>query len=521
VPTIEREIKFRLPEGMAAERVRQVVERAGFRLSPGPALAHEDRYLDTDDWALYKAGLALRLRAGSSGTRLEAKTLRSSSDQALVRSEWSQDVPQGDPAWTSMAPGPVTALLEPLSGLQVLERLRVRARLKNDRECFGFARGETALGSLTVDHVRALNGDDSPPLTFEEVEIELAPVPAGENGTPAADAALAEVRRAVEDALGVEANVASKLATALQAAGERAPERDERVFVVGPADRLSDVAHKTFAKHFGRLLWNEPGTRLGIDSECLHDLRVATRRLRTALDLFETAIPDHPRRSFAEDLRWIGRELGRVRDRDVALALVATLEVDAPDLEREAWRIFRHTLELGRARARVRLIERLDSERYRAFLDRAREWIAAGPPTAAAVPAGGAPAYQVAPRLVAERLGGLALASEEAERLVDQPSLHAFRIAAKRARYALEYFGDTAGPGSWKRAKRLAGLQDFLGEHQDSVMLLRRMRNYAKTVPGRDRELTLAVGSVMGHLERVGRMRRADLRRAWSEARAD
>lgn len=518
---IEREIKFRLPEGMAAERVRQVVERAGFRLSPGPALAHEDRYLDTEDWALYKAGLALRLRAGTNGTRLEAKTLRSTSDEALVRSEWSQEAPPGDPAWTSIGAGPVAALLEPLAGLQVLQRLRVRARLTNDRECFAFSRGETPLGSLTVDHVRALNGDDSPPVTFEEVEIELEPTPSSENGAPDSGAALAEVRRAVEKALGVEANVASKLATALQAAGERAPERDERGFVVSPADRLTDVAHKTFAKQFERMLWNEPGTRLGIDSEHLHDMRVATRRLRTALDLFETAIPDHPRRAFAEDLRWIGRALGRVRDRDVALAQTAALDVDAPDLERDAWRIFRHTLELGRARARVRLIERLDSQRYRAFLDRAREWIAAGPPVASAVRAGGAPAYQVAPGLVAERLGELALAYEEAERLVDQPSLHGFRIAAKRARYALEYFGDTAGPGSWKRAKRLAGLQDFLGEHQDSIMLLRRMRKYAKTVPGRDRELTLGVGSVMGHLERVGRMRRADLRRAWSDARTE
>ncbi len=282
------------------------------------------------------------------------------------------------------------------------------------------------------------------------------------------------------------------------------PERDERAFVVSPADRLTDVAHKTFAKHFERMLWNEPGTRLGIASEHLHDMRVATRRLRTALDLFETAIPDHPRRSFAEDLRWVGRALGRVRDRDVAIAQVLALEAEAPDLERDAWRIFRHTLELGRARARV-----------------PREWITAGPPAASAVPAGGAPAYQVAPGLVAERLGELALAYEEAERLVDQPSLHAFRIAAKRARYALEYFGDTAGPGSWKRAKRLAGLQDFLGEHQDCVVLLRRMRKYARTVPGRDRELTLGVGSVMGHLERVGRMRRADLRRAWSDARTE
>jgi len=380
---------------------------------------------------------------------------------------------------------------------------------------------DTMLGSLTVDHVHALNGADTPPVSFEEVEIELQDNGDAAPHAAASDEALEDVRQAVEAALGVEANVASKLATALAVAGERPPDRDERSFIVDPADRLSDVAHKTFAKHCARLRWNEPGTRVGADPQYLHDMRVATRRLRTVLELFDTAIPDPPRRALADDLRWIGRALGRVRDRDVAMAGVAELSADAPDMEQGAWRVFRHTLELGRARARVRLIERLDSERYRSFLDRARAWIEAGPPTAVAVPAGGAPAYTVAPRLVAERMGALKVAYEEAERLVDGESLHAFRMAAKRARYSYEYFGDTSGARSSRRAKRLAGLQDFLGTHQDSVMLLRRLRKYGKTVPGRDRELTLAVGSALGHVERAARMRRVDLRRAWHEARED
>lgn len=511
---IEREIKFRLPEGTPPERIRSAVEAAGFRLEPGPALTHEDRYLDTDDWALYRAGLALRLRASDAGTRLEAKTLRSTSNVALVRSEWSQEAPEGDLPWLEIPPGAVASLLQPLSGLRVLERLQVRARLKNDRESFGWMRGDLELGSLTIDHVQAMNGADSPPVAFEEVEIELEPEHDSEE-------ALADVRSAVESAVGVEANVASKLATALAVAGERQPERDERAFAVHPADRLSDVAHKTFSKHFGRMLWNEPGTRLGIDPEGLHDMRVACRRLRTAMDLFETAIAEPPRRSFADDLRWIGRALGRVRDRDVALARVAELVSDAPAMEQPAWNVFRHSLQLERARARVRLIERLDSERYRSFAARARDWVAAGPPASIDVPAAAAPAYTVAPRLVAERMGALGIAYEEAERLVDAPTLHEFRMAAKKARYSCEYFGDTCGPKSGKRAKRLAMLQDFLGEHQDWVMLLRRLRDYATTVPARDRELTLAVGSALGHVERAVRMRRADLRRAWNQAREE
>ena len=106
-------------------------------------------------------------------------------------------------------------------------------------------------------------------------------------------------------------------------------------------------------------------------------------------------------------------------------------------------------------------------------------------------------------------------AYEHAEKTAEAKDLHALRIAAKKARYAIEYFGDLEGPESLRRAKRISGLQDFLGDHQDAVTLLARMRKYAKTVPRRDTELAMSAGSVLGHLERAARVRRSDLRRVW------
>ncbi|HEX7077763.1 MAG TPA: CHAD domain-containing protein [Candidatus Eisenbacteria bacterium] len=510
MPAIEREIKFRLPEGFDPARIREAVLAAGFRLEPAPPIAHEDRYLDTDDWTLYRAGIALRVRVDGTRLRLEAKSIRSTSAEALVRAEWAQDAPPGEPPWEALEPGPVAALLQPLAGLGVPEALRVRARIRNERECFRWMEGDLELGSLTVDHVSAMNGAESPALRFEEVEVEERP--------GAAPDALLAVRRAVEEKLGIEANVASKLLTALAAAGIAAPEPDERHCAIHPADRLIDVAHKTFARHFARVLWNEPGTRLGVDPDYVHDMRVASRRLRSALEIFADAIPAETRDSFAGDLRWVGRALGRVRDLDVALEHVAALEAEAPALERAAWAVFARSIEIERARRRVRLVERLDSARYAAFIAGARAWIGAGPPPAHTVPAGGVAAYGTASRLAAERTRAMEAAYEEAERSLEDADLHALRIAAKKARYACEFFGDLAGPGSAKRAKRIASLQDFLGAHQDRITLLGRFRKYAKTVPHVDRELTLAAGSALGHLERAARVRRSDLHRAWERA---
>jgi CHAD domain-containing protein/adenylate cyclase class IV len=502
----EREIKFRVPEDRDPVQIRDVIEAVGFRLEPTGTIAHVDRYLDTDDWDLYRAGLALRLRDEAGRVRLEAKSIASTSPDMLERTEWSQDAPVGDPPWEALDPGPVAGLLQPLQGLRVLERLQVRASITNDRECFRWMRGDSVIGLLTVDHVTA------PPTSFREIELEL------KNG---AEEALGQVRSAVHEQLGLEQEDRTKLAAALEAAGVRLPERDERAFALNPADRLLDVAHKIFGRHLGRLLWNEPGSRLGIDSEHVHDMRVAARRLRTALEVVASGYPDTVREDFETDLRWIGRRLGRVRDLDVALDRLVEMERDAASFERPALRIFRQSLEVRRAGRRLRLVERLDSERFGVFLVKARTWIEAGPPGAATVPEGVMPAYAAAPRIIGRWMDAMREAYDVALRTMEPEDLHSLRIAAKRARYAYEYFAELEGPLAQRRAKRIAGLQDFLGDHRDSVELLRRMRRYARSVPQEDRELVLGTGSLLGHIERSVRMRRSDLRDHWERAMAD
>lgn len=509
----EQEIKFRLPEGGDPAHVRATIEAAGFRLEPQAGVTHEDRYLDTEDWVLFRAGIALRLRADGRRVRLEAKTLHSRSEEAMVRTEWAQDAPASDALpWGSEAfePGPVTALLWPLRGLGVPERLRVVARIRAERDCFRWLRGDDLLGLVTVDHVTlpGRNGDAAPPHRFDVVEIELS------NGHRDA---LIDVRRAVEGALGLRANTDSKLASALAAAGLKAPQRSERAYAADLGDRLMDVVWKTLARQFGRLAWNEPGTRLGVDAEYLHDMRVASRRLRMALEVFAGAIPEETRARFAADLRFIGRALGRVRDLDVGLERVVAMEVEAMAEERAALSVFTTGLAIRRNERRVALIEALDSERYAGLMEAARGWIAAGPPPGDTVPAGGAPAYHVAPRLVAEAEQALEAAYAEAERTLEPEALHAVRLEAKRLRYTLEFLSPVLGAGAPARAKRIVGLQDFLGAHQDAVTLLARLRKYARTIPRRDKSLTLGAGSAIGALERAARVKRGALREAWDD----
>jgi triphosphatase len=504
---IEREIKFRLPEGRDPAAVRDAVESAGFRLEPAGTISHEDRYLDTEDWVLCRAGIALRLRHEQERVRLEAKTIRSVEDGAgLSRMEWAQDAPDKELPWTTIPTGPVAALLRPLEGLRVLQRLRVQSRVVNDRECFRWLRGPNVLGSLTVDNVSV------PPMAFREIELELR------NG---GGDALGEVRRTIAERLGLEPAAETKLAAALAAVGVAVPEQDERAFTLVHSDRLLDLGHKLMGRQLARLLWNEPGTRLGVDPESLHDMRVACRRIRTALEVIEEAYPESMRAEFSPEFRWLGRGLGRVRDLDVMLHKVRSMLPEATVIEQPALSIFAQSLEIQRVRRRLKLIRRLDAPSYVELIAKGADWVHAGPPPAAQVPGGSTAAYAFAPKIIGHWVDSMRKAFERAEHTMAEEDLHVLRIAAKKSRYAMEYFADLEGANAVRRARRIAGLQDLLGDHRDANALLRRMRKYARGVPKKDRELVMGVGSVLGHLERAARIRRSDLRDAWEKAIAE
>ena len=82
---------------------------------------------------------------------------------------------------------------------------------------------------------------------------------------------------------------------------------------------MSEAGRKVIYLHFTRMLANEAGTRLGEDPEALHDMRVATRRMRAAFALFGAHFDKKTLKLFGKGLRRAGRTLGAVRDLDVLL----------------------------------------------------------------------------------------------------------------------------------------------------------------------------------------------------------
>ncbi|HJU04977.1 MAG TPA: CHAD domain-containing protein, partial [Nitrospiraceae bacterium] len=141
---------------------------------------------------------------------------------------------------------------------------------------------------------------------------------------------------------------------------------------VSPTAATVDHLKAYFATELETILTHDPGTRLGFDPEDLHQMRVASRRLRAALRAAKPMLVAEWADELQVDLSWLGDVLGTARDLDV---LRENLNVDSATLdppERHAFEKLTAPLEGERAEVRAVMIEALKSNRYLQLLDRLR-----------------------------------------------------------------------------------------------------------------------------------------------------
>jgi triphosphatase len=435
----------------------------GVTITSGHTDNHVDTYLDTADRRLDRAGYSVRLRRSR---RLPAvatlKSLDGIGPGALrIRRELEEQVEADEPTTVASAPGPVGERVRALIGSRELVPL---FDVQTRRRVFPLAVGGVPSGELSLDDTAMREPGGQILGRLRRVEVEVPP------------AAVASVEGLVEQlktTFGLQAAVLSKYEAALAATGRsRTEPEDFGRTTVEPGDTIGHVGLAVLRRQLATLLAKEPGTRLGDDVEELHDMRVASRRLRAAITLFGDALPGEADR-LRPELAWLGQTIGAVRDLDVQLGqLDRWANVLAPS-DQDALRRLRSLLEGQRARARGEMLKALDSPRYARLVRRL------GTMLRSRSGARTAPAREVAPDLVEARHRALRKAMRRIGPDSDATAYHRLRIAAKRYRYALEFLSDIY-PGETKRLiRRTAALQDVLGAHQDAQVAITRLRDLA------------------------------------------
>jgi CHAD domain-containing protein len=224
------------------------------------------------------------------------------------------------------------------------------------------------------------------------------------------------------------------------------------------------------------MVYHEPGTRLGEDIEALHDMRVATRRMRAAFYVFGTFFDPKILSPHLKGLKRTGRALGAVRDLDVFRTKIEIYLDAEPPSQRGSLDDLLAVLGARREAARERMIAYLDSEKYARFRERFGQFLETGGMGSLPISAedGGPRPYRVrhvGPMAIYERLAEVRAYDEWVS--IPRPPverLHALRIACKRLRYTMEFFLDVLGPEAKLAIKEVVAMQDHLGDLQDAVV---------------------------------------------------
>jgi CHAD domain-containing protein len=433
-------------------------------------VTHVDVYFDTDDRRFERAGYALsvrkvgRRRTGAEAT-LKALSSGGSGGGLGRRRELTERLEGDGPPEPGRATGPVGERVRALAGSRpLLQLFEVRTR----RQTFTIAGVGGATAELALDETTIRSRGGRPIAHLRRVAVD------------APDAAVGGVEPFVERmraACRLQPAGFSKYDAGMVATGPHRPTGvDVGSVEVDPDAPIGVVALAVLRRQFALLLAREPGTRLGDDIEELHQMRVATRRMRAALALFRDVLPADAA-PLRVELGWLAGLLGAVRDLDVQLEqldewVAAAVEEDRAPLER-----LRRLLVEQRVDARAAMLAGFESRRYGTLLRRFERMLRLSRGGRAA--AARVPVRSAAPDLIERSYKAVRKAARRIGPESPPEDYHRLRIAGKRFRYALEFLADVY-PGETRRlVRRLAAVQDVLGLNQDADVAIARLRQLA------------------------------------------
>jgi CHAD domain-containing protein len=207
------------------------------------------------------------------------------------------------------------------------------------------------------------------------------------------------------------------------------------------------------------------------DPEGIHSMRVASRRLRSALSDFAPYVNKRNLTSILKPIRSIADALGEVRDQDVAILALEKLASQTPPKFSETLQNLIDARKEIRNAARKDLKKELLKGRLKELGSDFDDAIASATPEGKQSSKDNSNAghsyLQVASAIIHDRLKELEELSSSLYRPLEGKPLHEMRIAAKRLRYAIELFGDCWGSNILSFAKDAARLQSALGKLHD------------------------------------------------------
>ena len=449
-----------------------------------------DTYLDTDDWRIYRAGYALRIRSKSGRSEATLKSLQSARADVADRREMSETLDNSESGSIRLLSGPVGSRVHAVSGSQALIAL---FEVRTSRQRFAVRREEDVqqLGEIALDETVISRPHGAPQTSMQRVEVE-----ASTESHESLESLVATLR----NDCSLETASDSKYSQGLKSVGlAPGPAPEFAPMGVDPSMSMRDVALANLRRYWSAWHRHEPGARLGDDPEELHDLRVAGRRMDAIMREFRSLLPGAFSR-LRPPLKKVLHALGDVRDLDVALGELDTFVRGLPESERASAEPLRRQLATEHQLARTRMLTALDSISVQSNVKKLTALLAA--PHAATEPSPSdrehLASVMIRQRYRKVRKGANLLTADS-----PMEAYHDVRGNVKKLRYAIEAVDVIYGKPADEMLRALRRWQDKLGVQQDANVASRRLKELAsKPRKGFAPETLFLMGRLAEHYAR-------------------
>ena len=457
--------EFRLSGAHALAGIESAL-KSEFRLEEESETRFDHVYYDSFDWRLYQAGACLRR---------EFEKDR----QHLIMSGLGDDSPKESVAFTGDMPRfywdfPESVLKENISDI-----LDIRALLPLF-ELRGVSRSFRMLDDArkTVLRVQLKQGStyDAQSRMGAHVDGIVRLVPVRGYGK-----FLKKVSRFLTAEMELVAVTGSLFDELLASIGKVPSDYSSKLDFWFTPDMHSDAVARHIHLHLlDTIESNIPGTRDDLDSEFLHDLRVAVRRTRSALTQIKGVFPEDVVERFKPRLGWLGQITGPTRDMHVYLLAFDEYRDSLPERYRSDLDPLHRFLLVHQRTEHEKMVKQMESEEFLQTLADWRSYLVSPDPGASALPnvrsavseTAGKRIYKVYSRVLEE---GLAITDE-----TPSEALHELRKNCKKLRYLIEFYRSIYPEKDVKPAIRaLKILLDNLGLFQDLEVQALKLQEFA------------------------------------------
>ncbi|MHB8090336.1 MAG: CYTH and CHAD domain-containing protein [Syntrophales bacterium] len=504
------EYRFLLPNSGMEQAILASLRALGCEVQTQRTINQEDLYLDTFDWRLFRHGLSLRFSRTAGKAHYTLKILGPIKGDPAERLEIECAAGEkiGEP-WDIKETDINEKIAEIIYPRRLLGHIAVRAR----RRTFKVVHPDGTVVEIAFVSSAFQAVGFQKPASCRLCEIAL-------HFTKGTSATLEAMTKNITEKFVLLPCPQSMLETAIERLGISFPAKNPPAeLTVNIDDRLDLAVKKILSFQLSRLQENIPGTLADIDTEFVHQARVATRRMRSLLRLFADAVPQRSAEYFSGELLWLGSLFGAVRDLDVFSLNLNKFKNEITLAPQRVLEILIRQIQQERSTLLAELRDGLSTTRWRIFSLRISTFITRQPAIHPLAPLALAKVGEIAPSVISGLFNKVV---SQGNRLLLKPRIryfHKLRIQFKKLRYASEFFNPAFDGALSSFITDAVKIQDCLGELQDTVFTKELISGLLKKWRGSVMEprLIFILGEIHQLQQEIARARQSEFKEIWKQ----